>query len=192
MLVEFLGYAADCTVSGQLELAGTRVSDAIDANGELTVRNATLRSLLGTRELFEPELVLERDELLAVEAAGPAGEAAKRICTVRHRLRVELGPYVVLGQPHVLPGASPRRSLRARRRIVPLTDASILVPSDAGLETRQTRVLMVNASHIDAASVIGTDDSPWEVKTLLTTPSLGFPATTDGSGLQLALPLTRR
>ncbi len=165
MLVEFVGYAADCIVTGQLEVHGTRVSDAIDGSAVLTVHHATLTSLLDGRQVFEPELVLDRDELLAVRTGGPGGEVARRIRTVRHRLRAELGPYAVLGQLHVKPGASALRSLGARRKIVPLTDATILVPTERGVEANQAPVILINASHIDAVSLIGTDDSPWELPT---------------------------
>lgn len=170
MLVDFTGYAADCIVVGQLDVAGTRVSDALDGKSMLTLRNATLTSLDGGREVFESELQLGRDELYAVEAAGPAGDIARRVRKVRHRLRAEMGPYVVMGQLHVLPGAPPLRGLRGRRMIVPLTHASILVPSDAGLYLREARVLLINVLHIDSVRLMQTDESPWELTTVVGEP----------------------
>lgn len=125
MQVEFTAYSGDCRVSGTLELVGERLTDMLNGDAPLIIRDATLEAHEDGRCVSLPELELDRDDLYAVQAAGPRGLHGRRIHTVRHRILVEVGPYAVLGHLHAYPGARPLPSIARRGLMVPLSDATI-------------------------------------------------------------------
>jgi hypothetical protein len=144
MLIEFIGYAADCTITGQLELETERLSDQLNRDPTYVIYDANLESLDDGRVVTVSRLTLDRRDLLAVAANGPRGPEARRIHTVRHRLQVQLGSYTVLGHLHVMPGAAPLRSVGARRRMVPLTNATIAYVRAGIVEMQDVEALIVN------------------------------------------------
>jgi hypothetical protein len=120
--VVLAGYAEDCRFSGRVRLDGERLSDMLNAYDEFQVIDAQIEGLDG--RFFEVgELVIARDELLAVHASGPRGNPGRRTRTHAHGVLIESGPYVIRGYLHVLPGADPLASARRRRPMVPLTNA---------------------------------------------------------------------
>lgn len=144
MLIEFVGYAADCTITGKLELETERLSDQLNRDPVYVIYDAALSSLEDGRVVTVSRLTLDRAELLAVSANGSRGPETRRIHTVRHRLQVQLGSYTVLGHLHVMPGASPLRSVGARRRMVPLTNATIAYVRNGLVEMEDVEALIVN------------------------------------------------
>ena len=135
MRIEFIAYAGDCQVAGSTTLAdGERLTDILNREPTILVEGARLTSHADGHTIDVGEIVLERDELFAIEAVGPRGETARRIHTVRHRLEVRLGPYMVLGQLHTLPGGRPLVAIGQRSLMVPLTNACLLYTSDAADE----------------------------------------------------------
>ena len=144
MLIDFVGYAPDCTITGQFELETERLSDQLNRDPVYVIYDAALESLVDGRVVTVSRLTLDRQDLLAVAAAGPRGPEARRIHTVRHRLQVQLGSFTVLGHLHVMPGASPLRSVGSRRRMVPLTNATIAYVRAGVVEMQDVEALVVN------------------------------------------------
>jgi hypothetical protein len=166
MRIDFKGYAGDCTIAGQIETNGQRVSDALDQAEEVVVHEATLHSLAGASEMYTGEIVLRRDDLFAVEARGPSGSEQRRVRTVRHALRVELGPYTCFGELHTLPGVQPLRTLLVRRTMVPLTNCLVHFRRGGSDEFRRAPLLIVNGSLIRHVEMATTDQLEHELAAL--------------------------
>jgi len=150
MRVEFIAYAGDCRVAGSTTLAdGERLTDILNREPTIVVQGARLTSHADGHTIDVGEIVLERDELFAIEAVGPRGETARRIHTVRHRLEVRLGPYMVLGQLHTLPGGQPLVAIGQRSLMVPLTNATIAFNDNGGVEAMDVETLIINRSLAD-------------------------------------------
>lgn len=124
-LHEFVAYAADCRIFGELSPPDGRLTDLLNAYEEFELVNVHLQSLLDAHVVIEPSLLLSRDELIAVHAAGSAGHPGRRTRTRAHRLVVHSEPYTIWGDIHTLPGADPIASFQHRPPMIPLTDASI-------------------------------------------------------------------
>jgi len=124
-LGEFVAYAADCRIFGQLSQAPGRLSDLLNDHDEYELVDVHLESLADGHVLSTPVVLAARDELIAVHASGPAGPRSKRTNTRAWPIIVRSEPYLIRGYLHVLPGADPIASFRHRKPMVPLTDAWI-------------------------------------------------------------------
>lgn len=76
---DFRGFAGDCTIMGQIELADGRLTDALNQANEVVVPRAVLTSLADDRALHFEELPVRRDELLLVGSDSPASEDQRRV-----------------------------------------------------------------------------------------------------------------
>lgn len=124
-LREFVAYAADCRIFGQIPLEPGRVTDLLNANDEYELVNVALESLADGHVVHSPVVLVARDDLIAVHASGSAGPRAKRTHTRAYPILMHSDPYLIRGYVHVLPGSDPIASLRHRKPMVPLTDAWI-------------------------------------------------------------------
>lgn len=159
MHIGFQGYAGDCTITGKIEVNEARLSDALDRMDQLAIHDATLHSLGGAQAMYAGEMVLRRDDLFAVEASGelPTNEQ-RRVRTVRHALRLKLGPYVCYGEMHALPGVAPLRTILVRRTMVPLTNCLLRFRRGETDEFRRLPMLIVNGRLIDHVEETTTEE----------------------------------
>ncbi len=148
MRISFSGYAADCVISGEVELDFDRLKDLLDRRDELTIQNATLESLDDGREVCVTHLQLARGEILAAIGSPPRGPHDRRIHTVRHRMLAEVGPYTVSGELHEKPGVAPLSGSHSARPMVSFTDASISYLRAGRTVRRRTDTLIVNREHV--------------------------------------------
>ena len=171
--VEFVAYAEDCILSGHVRLTADRLNDLVNDHEELELVDVLVTDLVGSEGIEVHQLLLRRDEILVVHATGPRGRADRRQRTRQHPIVVKLGPYVVRGYIHAIPGSDPIAGLRRRRPIVALTDA--VVEYSLGREEIRRRVstVLVNRELADWI-VEGEEDSDGLDK-------FGLP--TDGPGL---------
>ena len=145
MHTRFIAYAEDCRVSGEIESANeSRLSDILNGSPEIVLRRATIVAHADGRRHDLDELTLSRDEIVAVEALGTRGPEDRRIHTVRHRLELHLGSYVVLGQIHTMPGGQPLVAIGRRQPMIPLTNATIAYNDADGLQAHDVQTLIVN------------------------------------------------
>ena len=75
-----------------------------------------------------------------------------------------MGPYVIRGLIHTLPGVHPIENLRRRRTMVALTDATIEFSIGLSHETRQADVVIVNRDCVD--SIVEAYPAPPRVQDL--------------------------
>ncbi|MGK2851514.1 MAG: hypothetical protein ACSLFN_11450 [Candidatus Limnocylindrales bacterium] len=148
-IVEFVAYAEDCLLSGRIRLAAERLSDMLNDHDEYELIDVMVESL-ETPEAAEAQAVLvHRDEILLVHAAGPRGSPNRRQRTRPHPVAMQLGPYHVRGYLHALPGSDPLLAIRRRKPMVPITDAWVEFVVGGTHQRRQVGTLVVNREQID-------------------------------------------
>ena len=100
-------YGEDCVLSGLVRMAADRLTDMLNEHDEYLLVNVLVEGLAGDRAVEVTEVLVRRDELFLVHAAGPRGNQDRRHRTRSHPVAVQLGPYHVRGYLHVLPGIDP-------------------------------------------------------------------------------------
>ena len=147
--VEFVAYGEDCVLSGMVHLASDRLTDMLNDHDEYQLVDVLVESLMGDRAVEEQEVLVRRDELLLIHAAGPRGNQERRHRTRSHPVAIQIGPYHIRGYLHALPGADPVQAIRRRKPMVPLTDAWIDFATAAGRQRRRVGTVVVNREQID-------------------------------------------
>lgn len=147
--VEFVAYGEDCVLSGVVRMAADRLTDMLNEHDEYLLVNVLVEGLAGDQAVEAAEVLVRRDELLIVHAAGPRGNQGRRHRTRSHPVAVQLGPYHVRGYLHALPGADPIQAIRRRQPMVPLTDAWIEFPPATGRPRLRLGTVMVNREQVD-------------------------------------------
>jgi hypothetical protein len=147
--VEFVAYGEDCVLSGVVQLASDRLTDMLNDHDEYQLVDVLVEGLTGERTVEVREVLVSRDELLLVHAAGPRGNQDRRHRTRSHPVAIQMGPYHIRGYLHALPGADPVQSIRRRKPMVPLTDAWIEFSTAAGRQRRRVGTVVINREQID-------------------------------------------
>ncbi len=148
-MVDFVAYAEDCVLSGRVRLAADRMTDLLNQHEEVQLMDVMVQRLRDAGALEASEVLVRREEILFVHAAGPRGEAGRRRRTLLHPLVMQLGPYQVRGYLHALPGSPPLVSIRSREPMVPLTDALIEYDDGSVHHRHHVGAIVVNREHID-------------------------------------------
>jgi hypothetical protein len=148
-LVDFVAYAEDCVLSGRVRLSADRMTDLLNQHDEVNLVDVMVQRLRDSGALEATEVLVRREEILFVHAAGPRGEAARRRRTLLHPLAMQLGPYQIRGYLHALPGSPPLVSIRSREPMVPLTDAWIEYDDGSLHHRHHVGAIVVNRDHID-------------------------------------------
>lgn len=97
MNIDFVGYTADCIVSGEVALESDRLTDLLSGREEYTIENVALESLDDARVVRLRSANVFRGELCVVAATGPRGDVGRRVRTRPHPMRAQVGPYEVFG-----------------------------------------------------------------------------------------------
>jgi hypothetical protein len=147
--IEFVAYTEDCRLVGHIRMDAGRLTDLLNQHDEYELIDVQVEDLTGDRAVEAKEVVVTRDELLLVHAAGPRGDRGRRVRTRQHPLAMQVGPYRIRGYLHALPGVDPIASLRHRNAMVPLTDAWVEYGQGAAQQRRRVATLVVNRHNID-------------------------------------------
>ncbi|HEU4674122.1 MAG TPA: hypothetical protein VFS32_14615 [Candidatus Limnocylindrales bacterium] len=147
--VEFVAYAEDCRLYGHIRLAGDRLTDMLNAYEEYVLVDVLAESLDSGEVAETAEVVVRREELLAVEASGPRGKSERRVRTRQHPLGLKAGPYLVEGYLHAQVGIDPLVAVRRRGPMVPITDARIAYVSGGARQLRDAVTVLVNRDHVE-------------------------------------------
>jgi hypothetical protein len=148
---EFAAYTEDCRLFGFIRHSAERLTDHLNDARSLHLENVLLVSLDDGRTVEAREMTVERDELLAVRAAGLRGNAARRTRTRPSPIILKTGPYVIHGYLHVRPGSDPLQNLRSRRAMVPITGAWIEYRAVGEHHRARLGTIIVNRELIDWA-----------------------------------------
>jgi hypothetical protein len=147
--VEFAAYSEDCRIFGFWRHGAERLSDALNAFVEYRLYDVLLAALSDGRTSDARELLVRRDEILAVRAAGPRGNVARRARTRPSPVTLQSGPYTIHGYLHGPPGADAVRQINRRRPMVPLTEAWIEYPAAGELHRARVGQIIVNHEVLD-------------------------------------------
>ena len=147
--VEFAAYAEDCRIFGFWKHDAERLSDALNAHDEYKLEHVLLAALDNGQTSEARELLVRRDELLAIRAAGPRGNVARRSRTRPSPVTLKTGPYTIHGYLHGPPGADAVRQINRRRPMVPLTEAWIEYPAVGSLHRARVGPIIVNHEILD-------------------------------------------
>jgi len=158
MGIEFAGYAGDCRVFGRVASLGERLTDVLNAGDRVVVRDARLVSLADGHTVEVPECPVEATELYAAIAHGPRGMREHRVRTDQHRIRLGLGPYLVLGELHSPPDADPIADVLRRPAMVPLTNATITYQLAGHPEAEDVGTIIVNRLLTEWIAPVGGEE----------------------------------
>ena len=147
--VEFLGFAADCTISGKVTMFGERLTDFLYGQERYRVHHVECESLVDGHRVEVDSISIERNDLLAVMASGPRGSEKQRVSLQTNRLQVCVGPYLILGRLHTKPGADAVASVLTRDAMIPLTNATIAYEVAGSIVARDVSTIIVNRLLVD-------------------------------------------
>ena len=147
--IDFVAFTSDERLSGRVRLDASRLSDMLNSHDEYLLVDALAERLPRGGSLVVSEILVRRGELPLVHAFGPRGDRTRRIPTDRHRIVLRAGRYLVSGRLHSGRGEDPLASLRARRPMVPLTDATIEFRRGSEVVQEPTGTIVVNREHVD-------------------------------------------
>lgn len=148
-LVDFVAYADDCTLSGQIRLGTERLTDMLNGHERWDLVDVMAESFDGTSLVESREVTVERQDILVVHATGPRGSNERRYRTNLHPVAVEAGPLRVLGYLHARPGLDPLAVLHRSQPMVPLTEASIEWDHHGLRERRRVGTVVLNRDRVD-------------------------------------------
>ena len=120
MRISFTAYADDSIIRGELLLGGDRLSDFIAQDGSFDIERVSVEALDDGRLLTVESATISRDDLVAITASGPRGNAARRVHTRPHATRMKVGQYEVVGYLHAPPSGHPYSGV-LRRPVLPAT-----------------------------------------------------------------------
>jgi hypothetical protein len=147
--VDFVAYADDCTLSGQIRLGGERLTDLLNGRDEWQLVDVMAESFDGEELVESKEVAIPRDEIVVVHATGPRGNHERRHRTNLHPVVVQAGRLRIRGYLHARPGLDPLVVIARGTPMVPLTDASIEYEHHGLRERRRVGTIVVNRDRID-------------------------------------------
>lgn len=149
MRIPFSAYAADCTVTAEVELEADRLSDFLAATEGFGVDRATFQALDDGRVVEAATTTILLDDLCIIAATGPRGQPERRLWTRQFPARARLGPYTVYGYLHAAPTIDPFKNAD-RRTILALT-SSVVEYEMGGAATRgEAEAVLLNRAKLDA------------------------------------------
>ena len=147
--VDFIGFAADCTISGKVTMFGERLTDFLNGQERFRVHHVECQSLEDGHTAAIDSISVERSDLLAVMATGPRGSEKQRVSLQTNRLQISIGPYLILGRLHTKPGADAVKSVLQRDPMIPFTSATIAYELSGSLVARDVATIIVNRLLVD-------------------------------------------
>jgi hypothetical protein len=148
-LVDFVAYADDCTLSGQIRLGEGRLTDLLNDQDAWQLVNVMAESFDGVELVESTEVVIPRHDIIVVHATGPRGSNEQRYRTNLHPVLVNAGQLRIRGYLHARPGLDPLAVIQRSRPMVPLTDASIEYGHHGMWERRKVGTIVINRDRID-------------------------------------------
>jgi hypothetical protein len=151
-------YTRSAMVFGLVDPEGRRLSDMLNSNTHLAIRDPRSTSLHGSVDGTEGEgwSPLATDEILLVMPPEHVSPRQLRIHRRQHRVRITTGPYVVVGNAHAPPGVGLEAySLQKRIKFLAVTQAAVYSTADSAWE-RMARVVLVNVRTVEELTEVLT------------------------------------
>jgi hypothetical protein len=173
-LVGLTLYTGDSLAFGYLPLSAGRVTDLMNDHEDFEFVDTYVESLEDRYGYTLRTIAIARDEINVVAVAGPRGDPNRRTRTRPIPVELQIGPYCVRGNIHVVPGTDPIMSFRSRRAMVPLTEATIEWETPGGPKVARWATVLVNRLQTEWISPAARDVRP---------PELQLVPEFDGSGM---------
>lgn len=157
-LVRFSAYTARQHVYGWVRLRADRLTDLLNAHDELQLLDIEVETLGGNLLGTLDEILIARDELIAVQASAPRGQVHRRVHTRTYPLAVQAGQYLMYGHLHVPPGLEPLEHARTRPPMIPLTDAVIEFWEHGNRRHQSSGTIVFNREAVDSMRLVADDD----------------------------------
>jgi hypothetical protein len=148
-LVDFVAYADDCTLSGQIRMGHGRLTDLLNDHDAWQLVNVMAESFDGAELVESTEVVIPRHDIIVVHATGPRGSNEQRHRTNLHPVVINAGRLRIRGYLHARPGLDPLAVIQRSRTMVPLTDASIEYAHHGVWERRKVGTIVINRDRIE-------------------------------------------
>jgi hypothetical protein len=159
MDIDFIAYSEDCVISGRLTLGADRLTDLMTGSSEYVVDDAAFEALDDRRVVSLAQIAVGRDELCLVVANGPRGDRGRRVRTRPVSVRVQVGPYELLGYAHAMPSSDALASIQ-RRTIVPLTECRVRFVRGGKAVEHWHDTILVNREKIDRIEIAHSEELP--------------------------------
>jgi hypothetical protein len=157
-LLRFIAYRGHERVYGWVRLQADRLTDLLNACDEVHLTDVEIEGLEDGVTRPAEEVLVQRHELVAVQATGPRGDEAHRRATRSHPVAVQAGNYLIAGHLHAVPGDDPIASVIGRPPMFPLTDAWIEYWSDGQRTLQSVGTVIVNRDRTDWLRLVTDDD----------------------------------
>lgn len=151
-------YTKTSMVFGMVEPEGRRLSDILNSNSHLAIRDPRSTSMHHGVDGSEGDgwTPLATDEILLVMPPEHESTRQLRVHRRQHRVRISTGPYVVIGNAHVPPGVGlDAYALQKRIKFLAVTRAAVYSNADPALE-RMARVVLVNIRTVEELTEVLT------------------------------------
>lgn len=143
--IDFRGYSGDCLIRGSLEVpADIRLTDYLNTAETYQVHSASLFALEDGREVPAGDQELAAEDLWAVEPTDTTMRADLHVPTRAVAVQIDLPPYEIRGVLHGVNTGDPVAGVSRRRKLIPITDATIKFTYNGEQITRETAVLIIN------------------------------------------------
>ena len=157
MQVPLTAYAPDFSFTGEVALAGDRLSDFLASTAEFEVHNLTGRALDDGRAVEALYASMLRDDLCLVLAGEPRGREDLRVWTRQYPVVARVGPYIVRGYVHAPPTIDPL-ALPSRRSVVAITSARVTY-TEAGRDLEiEAETVLLNSTWIETLDAVTAQD----------------------------------
>ena len=147
--IEFVAFAADCTISARMTMFGDRLTDMLNGQERYRLHHVTVQSLSDGHTIETDSIPIERVDLLAVVGTGPRGSEKMRLNLTTSRMQLAVGPYIILGRLHMPPGLDPVAVMMNREPMVPLTAATIAYMLAGEVIARDVPTIIVNRALVE-------------------------------------------
>jgi hypothetical protein len=151
-------YTSTAMIFGLVAPEHRRLSDILNSNSKLALRDASSTSLINGVEGSTGKgwSSVGTDEILLVMPPEHQSPRQMRVHRRQHRVRIRTGPFQVTGNAHVLPGIKvDPYVLRTRMRFMALTNAQVSSHADPAWD-RRAPVVLVNVGPIQDLSEVLT------------------------------------
>jgi len=157
-LVRFVAYTGHHLVFGWVRMQADRLTDLLNTLQALDLIDFRIERLEDGESRAEDRVHIASEDLVAVHASGPRGDAALRRRTRSHPIALQAGHYLIGGHLHAEPGTEPLAGLLDRPPMVPLTDAWIEYWSGASRIKQAIGTIIVNRLRADWIRVVSDED----------------------------------
>jgi hypothetical protein len=144
-------YTATAMVYGEVDPQGRRLSDILNANSHLAIRDPKSTSVIAhvSGTVGEGWTPIAAEEILMAMPPEHVSPRQLRVHRRQHRVRITTGPYQLVGNAHLPPGAELHSyALQRRIKFLAVTDVSAYSTVDPAFE-RMAPVVLVNVGPIE-------------------------------------------